>query len=112
MASRNPTFKEFISLMSKIHLRKGEPLGMKDFHNLLPSIYIVQNKEFNHKLTAFIIDHQFRPESTEESYKIQLFSLLDIDTKIMPISWETSEESTFPTISQKETSLVLKDINY
>ncbi|CAG8528812.1 23858_t:CDS:2 [Cetraspora pellucida] len=108
MASRNPiTFKEFISLMSKIHLRKGEPLGVAvsgGVDSMTLGYFLNKfSKEFNHKLTAFIIDHKFRPESTEESYKIQSFSLLDIDTKIMPINWETSEESTFPTISQKET---------
>lgn len=115
MSLRNPiTLKEFISLMSKVHLTKEEPLGVAVSGGVdsMALCYLLNkfSKEFNHKLTAFIIDHKFRPESTEESYKVaNILSKLDIDTKIMPINWEISEGNnlsdslTFPLISQQET---------
>ncbi|CAG8456301.1 5572_t:CDS:2 [Dentiscutata erythropus] len=118
MASRNPiSLKEFISLMNKFHIKKEEPLGMKCVAvsggvDSMALCYLLNkfSKEFKHKLTAFIIDHKFRPESTEESYRVaNILSKLDIDTKIMQINWEISEGNnlsdtlTFPTISQQET---------
>ncbi|RIB13896.1 tRNA-lysidine/2-thiocytidine synthase [Gigaspora rosea] len=53
------------------------------------------SKKFNHKLTAFIIDHKFRPESTEESYKVANI--------LSKLGNNLSDSLTFPLISQQET---------
>ncbi|CAG8479417.1 13334_t:CDS:2 [Acaulospora morrowiae] len=91
---------EFASLMKKIPLVKEEPLGVAVSGGVdsMALCYLLSRycRDYKHKLTAFIVDHKLRPESTWEASQVaEVLSKLDVDSKVLQIQWNTREASKF-----------------
>ncbi|CAI2166433.1 1617_t:CDS:2 [Funneliformis geosporum] len=110
--------KEFARIMSRFNLKYKERLGVavSGGADSMALCYLLNQycKISEHQITAFIIDHRLRRESTNESFQVSnTLSKLEIDNKIMRIQWKGQDNtsnsnlndfnSPFPTKSQYET---------
>ncbi|CAG8489405.1 14865_t:CDS:2 [Funneliformis mosseae] len=107
--------KEFARFMSRFNLKYKERLGVAVSGGVdsMALCYLLNQycKKSEHQITAFIIDHQLRRESTNEAFQVSnALSKLEIDNKIMRIQWKDHDTSNlndfvspFPTKSQYET---------
>ncbi|RIA91015.1 PP-loop family-domain-containing protein [Glomus cerebriforme] len=111
--------KEFAGFMSKINLKHKERIGVAVSGGVdsMALCYLLNQycKKSKNQITAFIIDHQLRKQSTKEAFQVSnMLSTLEINNKIMKIQWKdvssmnpdikiNSFNSSFPTKSQYET---------
>ncbi|CAB4395460.1 unnamed protein product [Rhizophagus irregularis] len=118
MSSRLPiSVKEFSGFMSKVNLKYKERIGVAVSGGVdsMALCYLLNQycKKSGNQITAFIIDHQLREESTKEAFQVSnILSTLEINNQIMKIQWKrvdlsdltiNNSNSPFPTQSQYET---------
>uniref|UniRef100_U9SMB9 tRNA(Ile)-lysidine synthetase n=1 Tax=Rhizophagus irregularis (strain DAOM 181602 / DAOM 197198 / MUCL 43194) TaxID=747089 RepID=U9SMB9_RHIID len=118
MTSRLPiSVKEFSGFMSKVNLKYKERIGVAVSGGVdsMALCYLLNQycKKSGNQITAFIIDHQLREESTKEAFQVSnILSTLEINNQIMKIQWKrvdlsdltiNNSNSPFPTQSQYET---------